>query len=112
MLKSVIVTTALLGTTAAYCQTPTHAPTHIAPATRAAAPSTAGSSYCQTASAGFLQSDSAGFAAMSGCSRGDTIIIPGGSTSVVARVCDYSKAIVAAGGVITCSVVSPLRNRK
>jgi hypothetical protein len=50
------------------------------------------------------------------CSPGDTIIIAGGHLSLIARVCDFSRSVVATpGGNVLC-VVGPQRpvrsNRK
>lgn len=45
-----------------------------------------------------------GFAELKKCTRGDTIIIPGSSGSVVARICDFSKAVVAVGGNVICVI--------
>jgi hypothetical protein len=70
------------------------------PAAPPAAP--AASAYCVSGAGGFLMSEAQGFAEMKKCQRGDTIIIPAASASVVARVCDFTKAIVPSGGNIVC----------
>ena len=70
------------------------------------------SSYCQAGSGGFLMSEAKGYAAIGACSRGDTIIIPGGSTSVIARVCDFSKSIVQVSDNIVCVMVVPERGKR
>jgi hypothetical protein len=69
------------------------------------------SAYCVSASGGFLSSEAQGFAELKKCQRGDTVIIPAGSASVVARVCDFSRAVVASGGSIIC-VVQGERSRR
>jgi hypothetical protein len=76
------------------------------------APAPQASQYCLAASAGFLQSESQGFAELHKCQRGDTIIIPGGSTSAVARVCDFTKAVVLVGGNIICVTQGTERARR
>lgn len=106
MIKIVFTLTALLWATAAHSQA---APSSAAPPKPAAAPP---SNYCVTASGGFLRSDADGYAALNSCSRGDTVVLPGGSTSVIAQVCDFTKAIVAAGGNVVCSIISPARVRR
>jgi hypothetical protein len=110
---------------AVFFLTGAHAQTSLAPAASGPAPPygtprgpatgpapSPPSTYCVSAAAGFLQSDATGYAALSGCNRGDTVIIPGGSTSVVAQVCDFTRSIVAAGGNVVCSIVVPARGRK
>jgi len=68
--------------------------------------------YCVSAAAGFLTSEAQGFTALRQCSRGDTIVIPSGSTMVVARICDFNKSIIFAGGSIVCQIVVPERPKR
>jgi hypothetical protein len=90
MKGSVILLVTMIGTpTLAQSNLPQNAP--------------APSSHCQGASGGFLRSDNDGYQQLSRCARGDTVIIPNGSTSVVARVCDFTRAIVPGGGNVVCS---------
>ena len=65
--------------------------------------------YCLPASVGFLESETKAFEGMRKCSRGDTIVVPTRSASAVARICDFSKAIVTAGENIVCVIVMPER---
>jgi hypothetical protein len=60
------------------------------------------SAYCLSGAAGFFRGEDQGFAEMKKCQRGDTIVIPSGSASVVARVCDFGKAIVSSGSNVVC----------
>jgi hypothetical protein len=46
------------------------------------------------------------------CARGDTIVIPARSAGAVARMCDFSKAIVALGENVVCAMVFPERGSK
>ena len=78
--------------------------------TRAAALPT--SSYCLPASAGFLQGDANASEEMHKCARGDTVVIPAKSPGAVARVCDFSKSIVAIGDNVVCVMVFPERASK
>jgi len=43
------------------------------------------------------------------CSPGDTIIIPGGYLSLIARTCDFSRSVIATSGGNVLCVVSPPR---
>jgi hypothetical protein len=70
------------------------------------------SAYCLPVSAGFLESETKAFEEMRKCSRGDTVVIPARSASSVARMCDFSKAIVTTGENIVCTMVSPERASK
>lgn len=90
---------------------PNSAP-EIAPRKPRPQPAASTSSYCQAGSGGFLMSEAKGYAAIGACSRGDTIIIPGGSTSVIARVCDFSKSIVQVSDNIVCVMVVPERGKR
>ena len=70
------------------------------------------SSYCLPASAGFLQGDAKASEEMHKCARGDTVVIPAKSPGAVARVCDFSKSIVAIGDNVVCVMVLPERVSK
>jgi hypothetical protein len=70
------------------------------------------SDYCLAASAAFLESESKAFDELKKCARGDTIVIPAKSASAVARLCDFSKAIVATPDHVVCVIVTPERASK
>jgi hypothetical protein len=70
------------------------------------------SGYCLAASAAFLESESKASDEMKKCARGDTIVIPAKSASAVARMCDFSKAIVATNEHVVCVIVVPERVSK
>jgi hypothetical protein len=72
-------------------------------------PPFAPSGYCLPVSAGFLEGEAKASDEMKKCSRGDTIVIPGRSAGAVARMCDFSKAIVAVGENVVCAMVFPER---
>ena len=107
MIRTSTTLVGLLYVTAAYSQAPTSAP--APPKAVAIAPTL---SYCVSGSSGYMTSDAAGDAAIAGCSRGDTIVLPGGNTYAVARVCDFTKAIVTVGGTVVCSIIVPARGKK
>jgi hypothetical protein len=114
MTRISILLFATIAASTAFAQAPAPgAPVTARPAPQAATPRApapaASSAYCVAAAAGFMQSDSAGHAALSQCARGDTIILPGQSTNAIARVCDFTRSIVAAGGTVICSIVLPAR---
>jgi hypothetical protein len=67
------------------------------------------SAYCLPVSAGFLESETKALEKMLKCAHGDTVVIPSRNASSVARICDFSKAIVAAGENIVCTMISPER---
>jgi hypothetical protein len=67
------------------------------------------SGYCLPVSAGFLESEEKASDQMKKCSRGDTIVVPARSAGAVARMCDFSKAIVAIGDNVACAMVFPER---
>jgi hypothetical protein len=46
------------------------------------------------------------------CSRGDTVVIPARSPGAVARICDFSKAVIALGENVVCVLVFPERASK
>jgi len=70
------------------------------------------SGYCLPVSAGFLESEAKASEEMRKCARGDTIVIPARSAGAVARMCDFSKAIVALGENVVCAMVFPERGSK
>jgi hypothetical protein len=70
------------------------------------------SAYCLSVSAGFLESETKALKEMLKCGRGDTIVIPARNASSVARMCDFSKTIVAAGENIVCTMISAERATK
>jgi len=80
--------------------------------TRPAAVSAPPSSYCLPASAAFLEGDSKAAEEMRKCARGDTVVIPARNPGAVARVCDFSKSMVAIGDNVVCVMVSPERGSK
>ena len=70
------------------------------------------SSYCLPASVAFLESDAKASDEVQKCARGDSVVIPSRNASAVARMCDFSKAIVASGENVVCVLVSPERASK
>jgi hypothetical protein len=68
--------------------------------------------YCLAASAAFLESETKAFDEMKKCARGDTIVIPAKSASAVARMCDFTKAIVTTPDHVVCVIVMPERVSK
>ena len=95
---------ALFAVTAAAAQTPSPRV-----AARVALPPSA---YCLAASAAFLESESKAFDELKKCARGDTVVIPAKSASVVAQMCDFSKAIVTTNDHVVCVIVTPERVSK
>ena len=69
----------------------------------------ASSGYCLPVSTGFLESEAKASDEMKKCSRGDTIVIPARIPGAVARMCDFSKTIVAVGENVVCAMVFPER---
>jgi hypothetical protein len=67
------------------------------------------SAYCLPVSAGFLESDTKASEEARKCSRGDTVVIPARSPGAVARMCDFSKAVIALGENVVCVLVFPER---
>jgi|SRR5579871_1158236 len=65
--------------------------------------------YCLPVSAGFLENEAKASDQMRKCSAGDTIVVPARSAGAVARMCDFSKAIVAVGENVVCTMVFPER---
>lgn len=108
MRRGIFTLTALLASHAAYAQVAAPA----APTRPAAKPRLPPSSYCLPASAGFLESETKAFEEIAKCARGDTIVIPSRSPSAVARLCDFSKAIVSVGEYVVCVIVLPERPSK
>jgi hypothetical protein len=68
--------------------------------------------YCLAASAAFLESESKAFDELKKCVRGDTVVIPAKSASIVARMCDFSKSMVATADYVVCVLVIPERESK
>jgi hypothetical protein len=104
---------------AAQAQAPAQAPAPTsasAPAAVRASPKTAVpaplSGYCLAASAAFLESETKAFDEMKKCARGDTIVIPAKSASAVARLCDFSKSMVATPDHVVCVMLMPERVSK
>jgi hypothetical protein len=96
----------LIAATGANAQAPVAAPTLPS---RAPPPV---SGYCLPVSAAFLESEAKASEEMRKCVRGDTIVIPARSAGAVARMCDFSKAIVALGENVVCAMVFPERGSK
>src|SRR5580692_7630903 len=61
--------------------------------------------YCLPVSAGFLESEAKASDEMKKCSAGDTIVVPSRSAGAIARMCDFSKSIVAVGDNVVCVMV-------
>ena len=70
------------------------------------------SAYCLPVSAGFLESETKASEEMRKCARGDTVVIPARSPGAVARMCDFSKAVIALGDNVVCVLVFPERSSK
>jgi hypothetical protein len=70
------------------------------------------SAYCLPVSAGFLESETKASEEMRKCARGDTVVIPARSPGAVARMCDFSKAVIALGENVVCVLVFPERASK
>lgn len=93
---SLIVIAAMLDT--AIGQTPQRLP-----APRPAPLNVEASHYCVSGSAGFLTSEEQGIEATKlKCKRGDTLIIPAAKTRIVARLCDFTRAVIVAEGNVVC----------
>jgi hypothetical protein len=108
MMRTVLTLIALLTFHTAFAQVP--APTQaVKPAAKSHLPPSA---YCLPASAGFLESETKAFEEITKCARGDTIVIPARSPSAVARLCDFSKAVVSVGEYVVCVIVLPERPSK
>lgn len=65
--------------------------------------------YCLPVSAGFLESEAKASDEMKKCSAGDTIVVPSRSAGAIARMCDFSKSVVAIGDNVVCVMVLPER---
>jgi hypothetical protein len=113
MIRSTTALATLLWATAAQCQAslPSAPPGSL----KAAAPAEP-SAYCRAGAAALFQgSGEAELAAVQqNCRRGDVIAISAagqGSTFQIGRLCDFTKAIVNAGGQIVCvlSGTRPIR---
>jgi hypothetical protein len=104
MIRGIFSLFVLFATAAAHAQAPT-----VAPPPR---PVPSVSAYCLPVSAGFLESESKASEEMRKCSRGDTVVIPARSAGSVARMCDFSKSVVAVGDNVVCAMVFPERGSK
>ena len=107
MIGRTLIILALLGLTATKAQEPVGTPK--APSRAPPAPLPA---YCLPVSAGFLESEAKASEEMRKCARGDTVVIPARIPGAVARMCDFSKAIVSLGDNVICAMVFPERGSK
>ena len=107
MIRGVLLFFALAAATEANAQTPV-----LPPKAPGRVPPPPASAYCLPVSAGFLESEAKASEEMRKCARGDTIVIPARSAGAVARMCDFSKAIVALGDNVVCVMVFPERGSK
>jgi hypothetical protein len=104
MIKTATIAMALLCCAGAYAQAP--APT--APPAKAA-PAQEPSAYCRAGDAALFQGSGESELAtvQQSCRRGDIIAISTsaqGSVFQIGRLCDFSKAIVNAGGQVLCAL--------
>jgi hypothetical protein len=106
MIRRPLILAVVIASTAANAQAPAPA---LAPKPKLPAPASA---YCLPASVAFLESDAKASDEVQKCARGDTVVIPSRNASAVARMCDFSKAIVASGENVVCVLVSPERVSK
>jgi hypothetical protein len=104
MIARGLIFTALLTASSASAQAPTPA--------LAVRPPPVASAYCLPVSAGFLESETKASEEIRKCSRGDTVVIPARSPGAVARMCDFSKAVIALGENVVCVLVFPERASK
>ena len=102
--RGFILFTALFAASSASAQAP--------PPNVPARPLPIASAYCLPASAGFLESETKASEEMRKCARGDTVVIPARSPGAVARMCDFSKAVIALGENVVCVLVFPERVSK
>lgn len=110
MIRYPFIFAVLIGGFAANAQAPAPAPT-VTPKPPPKTPPVA-SAYCLPASVAFLDSDAKASDEVRKCARGDTVIIPAKNASAVARMCDFSKAVVTSGDNVVCVLVSPERVSK
>jgi hypothetical protein len=108
MIRSPLTLAALVVAAAANAQTPSLAP---APKPPPKSPPPV-SAYCLPASAAFIESDAKASDEVKKCARGDTVVIPARNASAVARMCDFTKAIVQSGENVVCVLVIPERISK
>jgi hypothetical protein len=106
MIKSTLILFTLIGPTATHAQEP------VTPKSPPKAGPALLSAYCLPVSAGFLESEAKASEEMRKCARGDTVVIPARVPGAVARMCDFSKAIVALGDNVICAMVFPERGSK
>jgi hypothetical protein len=107
MIKSTLILFTLIGPTATHAQEPVTVPKSPSKASPALL-----SAYCLPVSAGFLESEAKASEEMRKCARGDPVVIPARIPGAVARMCDFSKAIVALGNNVICAMVFPERGSK
>jgi hypothetical protein len=105
MIGRTLILLALLAATGANAQAPLPSPklSRVPPPV---------SAYCLPVSAGFLESEAKASEEMRKCARGDTVVIPARSAGAVARMCDFSRAIVTLGENVVCTMVFPERGSK
>src|SRR5665213_1455399 len=108
MTRRIITLVAVLASQLVYAQAPAPTPS-VKPAAKLHLQPSA---YCLPGSAGFLESESKAFEEITKCARGDTIVIPAHSPSAVARLCDFSKAVVSVGEYVVCVIALPERPSK
>jgi hypothetical protein len=107
-MRTVLVLFAVIAAAPAIAQAPVSAPK--TPPRAPPLPPT--SAYCLPVSAGFLESEAKASEEMRKCARGDTIVVPARTPGAVARMCDFSRSIVALGDNVVCVMVSPERGSK
>ena len=108
MIRRPLILAALTAAVAANAQGPEPTSTPKPPP-RTAPPASA---YCLPASVAFLESDGKASDEVRKCARGDTVVIPSRNASAVARMCDFTKAVVPSGENVVCVLVSPERVSK
>jgi len=78
----------------------------------AAGPPVIHSAYCSSGAGAFTVSDELGFSeTRQKCKPGDTILLPGASTGAIAKVCDFSRSVVATAGSVICVLASQRSKR-
>jgi len=104
MIRYLLIVGVLMAVTQVNAQVPAPAPKpRLAPPT---------SAYCLPASVAFLESDAKASDEVQKCARGDTVVIPSRNASAVARMCDFSKAIVSLNDNVVCVLIIPERISK
>jgi len=110
MIKRALVLIVLVASTATRAQAPESSPLRPPPSRKLPPPQP--SAYCVAVSAGFLESEAKASEAMQNCVRGDTVVIPAQNAGAVARMCDFTKAMVMLGDKVVCAMVFPERSSK